>query len=362
MKKIVIVAGDKSGDLYGGFLSKKLKELFKDKIELYSFGGSYLKENSHQIINLLDYSVSGIFEVVFTFKKILSIFKRTMLGIEEINPDLIILIDFPDFNLRLAQKINKRYPIFYYVSPQVWAWRKKRIETIRKYIERLIVIFKFEKEFYSQYGIETLYFGHPLLEIIKVKNIKPRKVITFLPGSRINEIKNHLPLMIKTKNILKNQLPDYNFRIIRAENIPSHFYKKFMDKDTEIIEHSYQLLEESEFIITSSGTATLEIAILEVPFCVIYRLNPISWLILRNIVNIPYIAMANIVGERKIVQEFTQYQANPKNLAHYTLKILKDKKIYQNLKEGLKQVKEQLLPFGAAQNIAKYIGNFLNLP
>ncbi len=194
MKKIILIAGDKSGDVYGGLLCEKLKEKFP-QIQLYSFGGQHLAKHSHQLIDLLSHSVSGIAEVLSSLPEILHTFNTTIKEIEVINPDLIIPIDFPDFNLRIVKRLNKKYPIFYYVSPQVWAWRKKRIELIKSYVDKMVVIFEFEKSFYEKEGIEALYFGHPLLEIIEPQNVETKKIISFLPGSRRNEVRKHLPVM-----------------------------------------------------------------------------------------------------------------------------------------------------------------------
>jgi lipid-A-disaccharide synthase len=171
MKKIVIVAGDKSGDLYGGLLSKKLREK-NSSLEIISFGGDNLFKYSHrQIINLVNHSATGLFEVIFSLKKFIDLLKKTIEEIKKINPNLVILIDFPDFNLRLAKTLNKKFPIFYYVSPQIWAWRKGRIDLIKKYVNKMIVIFKFEKELYEREKVNVFYFGHPLLEIVKKTNL-----------------------------------------------------------------------------------------------------------------------------------------------------------------------------------------------
>ncbi|MCM8774296.1 MAG: lipid-A-disaccharide synthase [Candidatus Omnitrophica bacterium] len=361
MKNIIIVAGDRSGDIYGGLLSKKLNKIFPNKLRIYSLGGDSLKENSIQIVNLTKYSVSGIFEVLLSLKKILDIFSYALKKIDRIKPDLIILIDFPDFNLRLAKKINKKYPIIYYVSPQVWAWRKSRIEILRKYVDRLVVIFEFEKDFYLKEGIEALYFGHPLLEIIPEQKAQTKKIITFLPGSRKNEIKRHLPLMVETKNILKRALPDYNFYVLKTTNVEKNFYYQFIDKDLTLKEHSYDSIAESEFVVTSSGTSTLEIALLGIPFAIIYKLNFFSWLILKNLISTKNIGLVNIVGKKRIVEEFIQYKANANNIANYTLKIIKDKHLYKGIQSELIKIRNYLLPTEATESLAKYIGEFLKL-
>ncbi|MBP7088449.1 MAG: lipid-A-disaccharide synthase [Candidatus Omnitrophica bacterium] len=359
-KKIVVVAGDKSGDLYGGVLSKKIREKFKE-VEIYSFGGEILAQNSYQIINLLSHSVSGIFEVMSSLSKLIKIYHEILKAIEIIKPDLIILIDFPDFNLKLAKKLNRKYPLFYYISPQVWAWREKRIDSIRKYVDKIIVIFKFEEELYKKENIDVLYFGHPLLDIIDKQKVEVKNIISFMPGSRKNEIKKHLPLMQKTKAILEKELKGYQFRIIKPPNLEKKLYEKF-SLSMDVTEHSYQAIKESKFIIASSGTATIEITILEVPYLIIYKINFLSWQILKRIVNAKFIGMANILASEKIVEELLQKEARPEKIARLTLAYLKDEEKYLNLQKKLNKIKEKLLPYGASDKFATLIGEFLKLP
>ena len=359
MKKIVIVAGDKSGDLYGGLLSKQLKSKFP-KIEIYSFGGEKLAEHSQQIINLLSHSVCGLVEVLSSIGRLLKIFKKTKKTILDLKPDLIILIDFPDFNLRLAKKLNRKFPLIYYVSPQIWAWRKNRIETIKKYVDKMVVLFKFEEAFYKNENMDVLYFGHPLLEIIKEEDTEPNKIISFLPGSRKNEVKRHLPIMIETKKIIEKELENYRFRIIRPPNLEKEFYEKF-SPNIDIVDHSYKTIKESKFIIVSSGTATVELAILEVPYIIIYKLNPLSWHILKRMVKANFIGMVNILSGRKIVDELLQKQANPKNLAAKTIEYIKDNEKCSRLKGELKNIKNILSPLNATEKFADFIGNYLKL-
>ncbi len=359
MKKIIIIAGDKSGDLYGAMLCKQLKDKYLG-VEIFSFGGEHLARHSTQRINLLEHSVSGIFEVILCLKDLLETYSEALHEIESINPDLIILIDFPDFNLQLAKNLNNKYHIFYYVSPQVWAWRKRRIESIKRYVNRMVVIFRFEENFYRKEKMEVNYFGHPLLELIEKGNIEPEKIISLMPGSRKNEIRNHLPAMIKAKEIIEKELPGYKFRIIRPENIPEQFYAK-MAPNVDIVDHTYRAIEESAFIITSSGTATIEISILEVPFLVIYKLNLFSWHILKKLVKLRFIAMTNILASRKVVEELIQDKANPQQIAQTALRYLKDEAEYTNLKKELSKIKDILGPYGATASFADSIGKYLNL-
>ncbi|UCC95608.1 MAG: lipid-A-disaccharide synthase [Candidatus Omnitrophota bacterium] len=363
MKKIVIVAGDKSGDLYGGFLCRKLNARYPG-LELFSFGGPHLAQHSVQTLNLLSHPVAGLFEVACHLKDIIAMFNKAVEEINTLKPDLIILIDFPDFNLRLAKTLNKKFPILYYVSPQVWAWRKKRIELIKRYVEKMIVIFKFEEDFYRKEGMDALYFGHPLLEIIPPKLLEekkePKKIISFLPGSRKNEIARHLPVMQKAKRNMESKLKDYHFRIIKPLHLEDTLYKKFAP-GAELIEHSYEAIAESEFIVTSSGTATVEIAILEVPFLIIYKVNPFTWYILKSMVKAECIGMVNILASKKIIKELLQNQANPKNIAKQTLQYLTDKDKYQQIQYELKKLKKVLSPHGATERLSEYIGKYLKL-
>lgn len=360
MKRIIVIAGDKSGDLYGGLICQKLKEKYLGA-EIFSFGGDSLAKHSIQRIDLLVHSVSGVIEAVFSFKDILEVFSRALHEIESINPDLIILIDFPDFNLRLAQTLNNKYHIFYYISPQIWAWRKNRIDIIKKYVNRMVVIFKFEEEFYRKEKMEVSYFGHPLLELMEKKeNIETKKIISLMPGSRKNEVQKHLPVMLEAKKIIEKQLPDYTFRIIRSENIETLFYSKYTS-DIGVINRTYEAMQESSFIITSSGTATIEISILEVPFLVIYKLNLFSWQILKKIVKTKFVAMTNILASKRIVEELIQDKATAEKIAEITLRYLKDESEYRILKNELSKIKEMLAPFGATEKFADSIAKYLDL-
>ena len=359
MKKIAIVAGDKSADLYGGLLCKNLKDKFND-LEIFSFGGPHLAHHSNQKINLLAHSVSGIFEVFSHLKDILNVFKQTLTHINEIKPDLVILMDFPDFNLRLAKEINKRFPVFYYISPQVWAWRKKRVQIIKKYVEKMIVIFKFEEEFYKKEGIEVHYFGHPLLEIIKKMEIGSKPIISLLPGSRKNEISRNLPVMLKAKTIIEKELPTYSFRIMRPLHIEEDFYTKWA-KSIKVIPHSYSAIQESEFIIAASGTATVEIAILGIPYLIIYKVNPLTWWLLRRMVDTDFIGMVNILASKKIIEELVQKEADPRTIAQKTINYLTEKSNYQRVKNDLLQIRDLLSPIGATVKFSDFIGKYLNL-
>ncbi|MCF7873971.1 MAG: lipid-A-disaccharide synthase [Candidatus Omnitrophica bacterium] len=358
MQKIVLIAGDTSGDLYGGNLAKKINQKF-NSCQIYSFGGKVLAKNSHQLIDLVSHSVCGLIEVISSLAKFKNLFDQTINQINKIKPDLIILIDFPDFNLSLAKKINHKYPVFYYVSPQVWAWRKKRIKIIKKYTDKMVPIFNFEKKLYKKEQMKVDFFGHPLLEIINQKQIEKKKIISFLPGSRKNELKNHLKLLAKTKSLLQKDLPEYKFQVIKPKGLSKKLYNDF--KKEEIFNHSYQLLAKSKFVIAASGTATVETAILEVPHIIIYKVNKLSWYILKKLINTKYAGMLNILADKQIVPELLQDQATPENIAKVSLSYLKDKEKYISFRQKLKAAKQLLSPYNGITRFAEDIGNYLNL-
>lgn len=359
MKKIVIIAGDHSGDIYGGRLAQALKAKYPG-VEIYSFAGENLAKHSTQVIDLMAHSVMGLVEVISSLKRIVAIFNKTIEEINKIKPDLIIPIDFPDFNLRLVKKLNKRYPIFYYVSPQVWAWREARVKQIRQYTDRMIVLFRFEEEFYQKHAIAALYFGHPLLDTLQSTRPEVKNIITFMPGSRKSEIKRHLPLMLAVKNMLEKKLSGYQFRVIRPRNIVPEFYTPF-NSGMEIVERENRYLEESKFVICCSGTATLELAILGIPYLIVYKTNQLTWAIAKLLVKVKFAGIVNILSGKKVVEEFLQDDATAENIAQYTYNILTNTQDYSALKEALNKTRSLLLPTGHTASLAQYIGKFLEL-
>lgn len=358
VKKIVIVAGDKSGDAYGGRFCRGIKEKMPGA-EIYSFGGECLKRHSTRAVNLLQHSVTGIFEVFSSLKNLLAAFKQIVATIKNINPDLVILIDFPDFNLRLARKLNKKYPLFYYISPQIWAWRKNRINTIKKYVDKMVVIFKFEKEFYQKHGIDALYFGHPLLENIEKNSTDPEKIISFLPGSRRNEIARHLPIMQKAKTIMQKRLPSWRFQIIRPPNIAKEFYQKF-NIDIEIKDYSMPALQSSRLIVAASGTATVEAALMNIPHIIVCKLNPLTWHIARRMVDVKFVGMINILAGKEIIKELLQNEVTPENITAQSLKIIENETAYRETKDQLRKASTLLEPRGASEKTAAFICEYLD--
>lgn len=369
-KHIIIIAGDPSGDLHCANLVKELKKLNPD-LKFSGLGGPKLKEAGVRIYyNIVSIAALGLFDVMKKYPAFRKIFKFLLKKIEKIKPACIIMVDFGGFNLRLAKKLQNKFPIYYYISPQVWASRAGRVKTIKKYVTKMLVIFDFEKKFYKKYGIDAEFVGHPLVDLINptLKKDEARKTfrlsdnnltIALLPGSRRTEVKKILPVMLKTARIIKNELKNVQFLIVKSPHVEEIFYEDFIKGyhiNLEIVEgKNYDCLNVSDFALVASGTATLETALMEVPFVVIYRMGLLNYLLYRPQVKVPNIGMVNIVAGKKIVDEFVQFGARPKRIANRVIEILKSKQKTDSIKKKLESVKSHLGASGAASRAAKII-------
>ncbi len=287
-----------------------------------------------------------------------------------------MLVDFSGFNLRFAKTINKTIPVIYYISPQVWASRAGRIKTIKAYIHKMLVLFKFEQEFYKRYGIDADFAGHPLLDIVQPTMGKKefltelgfsesKTTIALLPGSRKQEIENILPVMLKTAVLVSEHLADAQFVIAKSPQVDLNIYHREIDRfklNLRIVEgKTYDCIASADFCLVASGTATLETAIMQKPFAVIYKMNLLNYLLYRPQVKVPYIGMANIVAKRKVVPEFIQFQARPKEISEEVLRILNNPSEIERMKNDLSQIKSSLGEKGASYRAAQIILDFLNV-
>jgi len=374
-KNILIVAGEVSSDLHSANLIKELKKISPD-LKFFGLGGKFmLQEGADLICDLTEMATVGFWDVIKNFKKFKNIFEKTLYFIEKKSPQLAILVDYPGFNLRLAEELKKRnIPVIYYISPQVWAWGKNRIKKIKDNVDLMLVLFKFEEEFYKKYNINALCVGHPLLDIVKPsldkesflkKFLLPltKYTISLLPGSRLNEVKFNLPLMLKTSALIYEKLKDVKFLILKPSSLNEELYQSYLKGykiPLYIISNAtYDGLSISDFAIVCAGTATLETALLNIPMVIIYKLSFINWLILRPLVKVPYIGMVNIVAKRKIIPEFIQYQIKPKRIAEYITETITDEEKIKSIKASLSQIKSSLGTPQASLQAAKIIYNFL---
>jgi len=374
IKKILIICGEPSGDLLAGNLVNAIKNI-NPNIKISGIGGTNLAKAGCEIFyNINELSVMGFFDVLKKLPKFFGLKKIVLNKIDSEKPDTIILVDFSGFNLRLAKAINKHIPVIYYVSPQVWASREGRINSIKKFISKMVVLFKFEEEFYKKREIQATCTGHPLIDLAKpvlqkqefIENYRlspVKKTIAILPGSRKQEIKIMLPLMLKAAKLINKTIPQTQFIIAKASNLDTQTYlneyKKF-NLDIKIINGiTYDCLNNADASMVCSGTATLEAAIMQKPFVIIYKTNILNYLLYRPQVKIPYVGMVNIVAGKEIVPEFIQFKAKPKMIANSILKFLQDPSSSLRLSQDLLKVKNDLGEPGAAQRAARLILNFL---
>ncbi|MBI4972586.1 MAG: lipid-A-disaccharide synthase [Candidatus Omnitrophica bacterium] len=376
-KNILIVSGEPSGEMHAASLTQKILEI-DPAVKISGVGGQLLKEAGAEVFyDIKDISVIGLFDVLKKLPHFLNLQKLILKKIAEDKPQAIILVDFSGFNLRLAKKIKKSIPVIYYVSPQVWASRQGRIKTIRKYIDKIIVLFKFEKEFYLKYGINAEFVGHPLLDLVRptlerkefLKNLglaEEKTTLALLPGSRKAEIENILPIMLKAAALINKEIKDVQFLIAKSPQVEQEIYQRKIsgwELNLKIAEaKTYDCLNASSFCLVASGTATLETAIMQKPFFIIYKMGLLNYLLYRPQVKVPYIGMVNIVAGKKIIPEFVQFQARPKRIAEAGLKLLKNPAQMQEMINNLAQIKSALGSSGACLRAARIICQFTLSP
>jgi len=368
-KKILIVAGEASSDLHAANLVKEIKKL-KPEAEFFGLGGNRMQEAKVKLFsNIVDLAVVGFVEVLKNINKFKAIFNEVLRQVDILKPDLAILIDYPGFNLRLAVELKKRnISVVYYISPQVWAWGRNRLKLIRKLIDKMIVIFRFEEEFYKKEGILAEFVGHPFLDINRddcpLDIPQGKTTIALLPGSRNNEIKRLLPVMLEAAKIIRNKVPNSQFLLLRSSSVKKELYQQILENYQLPIlafeNKTHQGLRSSDFALIASGSATLEGAIAQKPFLIIYKISWLTWLCLRPIIKIPYIGLVNIVAGSKIIQEFTQHLAQPQTIASHVIETLDNPEKLSCIKNELARVRSLLGTKGAARHAARIITEFLS--
>lgn len=362
-----IIAGEASGDLHGGNLIKEIKNR-DSEAQVRCWGGEQMQQQGAELVmHYEDLAFMGFKEVFMNLSTILKNLKFCKRDIQNFNPDVIVLIDYPGFNLRIAKFAKQAgFKVIYYISPQLWAWKESRVKLIRNYVDLMIVILPFEKEFYTKHGVDVTYVGHPLLDVIKrfrptpgfreKNHMSDKPLIALLPGSRKQEISNMLPVMMR----MRSYFPEYEFVIARAPGVPESFYKDLInDPGIKIVfDQTYDLFSIAEAGLVTSGTATLEAALFKLPEVVCYKGSNLSYQIAKRLVKVKYISLVNLIMERMIVKELIQEELTEDNLKHeLTLLLFENKKL--ELLEDYKILEEKLGIEGASANAADAILNFL---
>ncbi|MBF0452725.1 MAG: lipid-A-disaccharide synthase [Candidatus Magnetomorum sp.] len=365
-RTIMITAGEASGDAHGGRLVNAIHS--RDKtIRFIGVGGDQMKQAGVNLyVHLKDLSVVGITEVFSKRGGIFSGLSTAKKMLREMQPDLLILIDFPDFNLIVAKTAkNLRIPVLYYVSPQIWAWRSGRVKKIKRLVDHMAVILPFEVDFYRKYQVPATYVGNPLLDHSAIPKddaaqVKNTKTIGLLPGSRDGEIQNLLPIMAQAADRLAGTYDNIQFLIPRAPTIQRHQIQDILDQfpgtnvpcfsivDTEARHVHYQ----SDLVIVASGTATLEAALTETPMIIIYRISPASYFLGKFLIDVPHIGLANLVAGQRVVPELIQDDATPEKIYQTACQLLDNPEQLLKIRRKLKLIRQRLGGPGASQRTA----------
>ncbi|OGV98448.1 MAG: lipid-A-disaccharide synthase [Nitrospinae bacterium RIFCSPLOWO2_02_FULL_39_110] len=379
--ELLIITGEDSGDLYGGNLAKEIQRLSPD-INISGVGGRRMRSAGVDIFcDVSDISVVGFWEVIEKLGLIRRLYKQVVERLDSGNVKGVVLIDYPGFNLKVAKAAKERgIPVFYYISPQVWAWRKSRVKTIKKYVDKIMVILPFEKEFYKKEGVDVEFVGHPLLEVIppplqggelggreeicRELGVDDKKlIIGILPGSRKKEIAYMLPPILKASSLIKEKYPSTQFLLPLSSSVDENYLKDFITSEYSHIKHyrgkNYDVMKVSDLLITKSGTSTLEAAIIGTPMMVIYKSSFISFCLAKILVYLSYAGLPNLLAGREIAPELIQFGANPGNIAEKAMYFLKDQNRLNQMKEELKKVKHSLGEPGASKKVAWIIIEYL---
>ncbi|HEY9050872.1 MAG TPA: lipid-A-disaccharide synthase [Gammaproteobacteria bacterium] len=369
-KTIMISAGEASGDLHAANLVKALHKI-DDSIQVKGMGGDKLREaGADVIIDCTDIAVVGIVEVLAKYRTIKQALNKLADEIRKKPPDLLILVDYQEFNFRLAKTAKEcGVKVLFYISPQVWAWRPHRVHKIGQLIDMMAVLFPFEEKFYQNANVPVTFVGHPLVDETKpdktldesltaynLDNSKP--IVGLFPGSRKGEIKRVLPILLKSAALLKNKHPDIQYILpvastLKKTDIEPYLYG-FESLNIHVVkDRSYNIMQVCNAIMTASGTATLEIALMGIPSAIVYRIAPLSYFILKRMVTIDNIGLVNIVAEKDVVREFIQHEAKPQQIANEIDRLLTDKDYRNNMIAELNKVREKLGKNGGSLNVAQ---------
>jgi len=374
MKTVMIVAGESSGELYGSLLAHTLRAMWPE-VRLVGMGGERMRDAGVELFSGISSSL-GLTETLSSIKKLRESFTKASRILREIAPEIVVLIDYPDFNFRIA-KIAKRHgvKVLYYVSPQVWAWRKGRVKTMGEIADRVAVILPFEEEIYKKAGIPCEFVGHPVMEEIdalektnaqEVEHLRPGSgihtpTVSLLPGSRPHELKTLFPVFTDFVERFTHEFPGVRFLVPLAQNVEVDQFKEsisalegkgvvFMRGD------ALKALVSSDMAVIASGTATLQAALLGTPLVVVYRVSPLTYFIGKSVLDVTHISLVNIIAGKEVVPELIQHEATAKNIVAQSRKILYDDKYRESMISSFRQIRELFSGKQPSRRVAEMIG------
>ncbi len=373
--RIMIVVGEASGDLHGAKLVQALKKLLPD-INCYGLGGEKMQQAGfNALVNAAELSVAGLVEVLKHYPRLKKIHNRMKSELKNNPPDLLVLIDSPDFNLPLA-KTAKKYSIkvMYYISPQIWAWRSSRIKIIQKYVDQMAVVFPFEVKFYEDAGVPVEFVGHPLVKdaishiskdkFITQEKLDPnKKLVGIFPGSRVSEIEKNYPVMLEAAKLVANRVNNVQFITPVASTLSINLIQNHINESslniTTTTADIYDVIASCDAIAAASGTVTLQITLMQTPMLIVYKISPLTYKILKNIVKFTYAGIANVLADKEISREFIQDKATANNIANELEKLLLDNDYVQKMKNEMLSIKEKLGGNDGATAAAKLAANLI---
>lgn len=372
--RIMIIAGEASGELHGAGVVAALKAR-RPEIDILGIGGDRMEKAGCELVYHIErFSVMGLTEVLRHLPFVRRALRRLDGLLESRRPDLLVLIDYPDFNLRLARKARSRgIPVLYYISPQVWAWRARRIRTIVKLVDCMAVVFPFEEALYEKAGGKVVFVGHPLLEVLESRQTRTdfcagagldpdRPIIGLLPGSRTMEVERMLPAMVGTLSAVQRDLSGVQGVIGLAPTVSRSDLAACLAgnagledaRGMPVVENStYEVMNHADLLLVTSGTATLESACFGTPLLVLYRMSRLSWWIARRLVNIPDIGLVNVVAGRRVAPEFLQDEVDPTVLSPVVLDLLREPQKRRAMTRELREVRDRLGTPGASSRVAE---------
>lgn len=366
-RSVLIVAGEKSGEAYGAGLVREFKTI-EPSARFFGIGGKRMESEGVDVLFPMDdLAVVGIVEIVSQIPRIRKIFRRIQEEVKARTPEAAVLIDSPDFNLRLAKKLKKLgVPVLYYISPTVWAWRRGRLRTIKKNVTEMLLIFPFEEAIYKNGGIPARFVGHPLLERIRIAfgreefcrkyGLDPKKkLITLLPGSRATEIRFHLPVLVRTMEKMRREWAA-QFVLVQADHLDEDFYRRFLPQGlpglTTVRRDAYEAMAAGDLVLSACGTANLEAALVGTPLVAFYRLSPLTYIFGVKFVRIKNYSIVNILAGDRIIPELIQRRFTPENLFQEAKRILASPDIQAAMKERFQQIRSSLGEAPASKNAA----------
>lgn len=371
--RLMFVAGENSGDLHAARLIGELRAL-EPGLECFGFGGDRMQAAGMRLDENLAQKlpIIGATQALRNYGRLRDLFRRASRMLAGERPDALVLVDYPGFNLRVAREAKRLgVPVVYFISPQIWAWHRSRINIIRDTVSLMLVILPFEERIYRDAGVRSEYVGHPLLDdperarpraefLASVGIGADRRVIGLIPGSREPEIVRHMPMMLETARLLHARFPDAAFLVPLASTIPPGLLDKYLERApglpvTVTAEHAVSARAAMDFAICKSGTSTLELALAGVPMVIVYQGSTLTYLMAKALVRIPWIGLVNIVANDTIAPEYLQHDAAPPKLAEGVARILDDPARLASMRDGLARVRQKLGKPGASRRAAEAI-------